>query len=468
MPPRLLLSLLAATLLALAVAAPASAGSVAYIDNHNLWFSSPDGARKVQVTQGGNTDASWMFPSQGRDGKTVVVHNDAFDGGASHREVLYLYGPTGKLVTANVMPRYAGTASAVYPLGLDMDWNSNAVAYGYQYCGWACGSLYKGFWLTFSDNQGAFPSDPQGQSDAFNPTFYKTRVVFRDSGGNIFVQPDVAEAPFTSSYEGWMTHGDGFFLSRAEVSPANDQVAIDWIRDDGATGITVAQHSGTVPSDLVAACDLPAAGKASYATFSPDGSQMAWTDDQGLKVAGVPNLAAGTDTCTLTAPAHVISATGRMPSFGGADVNAVAGVGGAAGGAAAGGGAKPAGKPRTIRVRLSGKATRAAFAKGLTLKVGALSAGRIDASAAIAKQAARKLRLSGGASAARIATRGFTAASTVTVARGHAKAKRAGTVKLRLKPTRAAKRAAKRMRKVVLTIKVSQPGAVGKATVRLK
>ena len=73
MPPRILLSLLTAALLALAVAAPASASSVAYIDDHNLWFSSPDGARKVQVTQGGNNDASWMFPSQGRDGKTVVV-----------------------------------------------------------------------------------------------------------------------------------------------------------------------------------------------------------------------------------------------------------------------------------------------------------------------------------------------------------------------------------------------------------
>jgi hypothetical protein len=459
MPPRILLSLLTAALLALAVAAPASASSVAYIDGHNLWFSSPDGARKVQVTTGGDDSSSWMYPSQGRDGKTVVVKHGA----------LYLYAPDGKLVTVNVMPKYAGTASAVYPLGLDMDWNSNAVAYGYQYCGWACQSLSKGFWLTFSDNQGAFPNDPQGQSDAFNPTFYKTRVVYRDSGGNIFVQPDVAEAPFTSSYQGWITHGDGYFLSRAEVSPANDQVAIDWIRDDGATGITVAQHSGTVPSDLVAACDLPAAGKASYATFSPDGSQLAWTDDEGLKVAGVPNLAAGTDTCTLTAPAHVISATGRMPSFGGADVNAVAGVGGAAGGAGAGGGgAKPAGTPKAIRVRLSGKATRAAFAKGLTVKVGALQAGRVDASAAIAKKVARKLRLSGGASAARIATRGFAAASTVTVARGHVKAKRAGTVKIRLKPTKAAKRAAKRMRKVVLTIKVSQPGAAGKATVRLR
>jgi len=130
--------------------------------------------------------------------------------------------------------------------------------------------------------------------------------------------------------------------------------------------------------------------------------------------------------------------------------------------------AKPAAKPKAIRVRLSGKATRAAFAKGLTLKVGATGAGRIDASAGIAKKVARKLRLSGGAWAARIATRGFAAAPAVTVARGHAKAKRAGTVKIRLKPTKAAKRAAKRMRKVVLTVKVSQPGAAGKATVRLR
>ena len=328
MPPRLLLSLLAALVVVLAVAAPASASSVAYIDGHNLWYSSPDGARKVQVTSGGSEDASWQVPSQGRDGKTVVVHRDTFEGG-SKRPVLYLYGADGKLVTANVMPVYSGAiGGAVYPIGLDMDWNSNAVAYGYQYCGFACQSLYRGYWLTFSDNQGAYPSNPQGASDAFNPTFYKTRVVSSDSGGNIFVQPDVPEAPFTSSYQGWLTHGEGYYLSRAEVSPANNQVAIEWLQDGGAEGITVAQHSGTVPSDLVAACDIQVAAHSGNLTFSPDGSQMAWKDDEGIKVAGVPNMAAGTDTCTLTAPPRVISASGSQPSFGGADVAAVGGVGG--------------------------------------------------------------------------------------------------------------------------------------------
>ena len=172
-------------------------------------------------------------------------------------------------------------------------------------------------------------------------------------------------------------------------------------------------------------CDLQTAAHSGNLTFSPDGSQMAWRDDQGVKVAGVPNLAAGTSTCTLTAPARVISASGSLPSFGGADVAAVAGVAGGRppGGQPAGGG-KPAagGGTRALKVRLAGKATRAAFAKGLTIKVVAARAGRIDASAAIAAKVARKLRLRGraGASAARIASRGFSAASAVVVARGNA------------------------------------------------
>ena len=133
--------------------------------------------------------------------------------------MLYLYGADGKLVTANVMPVYAGATARSTRSGSTWTGTPTPWPTATQYCGFACQSLYQGFWLTFSDNQGAYPSDPQGQSDAFNPTFYKTRVVFSDSGGNIFVQPDVPEAPFTASYQGWITHGDGYFLTRAEVSP---------------------------------------------------------------------------------------------------------------------------------------------------------------------------------------------------------------------------------------------------------
>jgi hypothetical protein len=69
-----------------------------------------------------------------------------------------------------------------------------------------------------------------------------------------------------------------------------------------------------------------------------------------------------------------------------------------------------------------------------------------------------------------MASRGVASAATVVVARGHGTAKRAGqTVKLRLRPTRAAKRAAKRLRKVTLTIRAGQAGgATGVAKVKLR
>jgi hypothetical protein len=216
MRSRLLPILLLAGAAAVGGASAAKAASVAYIDGNNAYLSSPDGKSKYQLTTGGDADHPWQVPSQGPDGKTVVVHQDAFDGG--HRPVLYLYGANGKLATANVMPVYSGANFPIYPIGLDMDWKSQAVAYGYSYCGFACGSSYRGYWLTFSDNQGAYPSNPQGQNDSYFPTFYGERIVSSDSGGSIFVQPDDPNAPFVNTYQGWL-HLDGVYLSRADVAP---------------------------------------------------------------------------------------------------------------------------------------------------------------------------------------------------------------------------------------------------------
>lgn len=122
-------------------------------------------------------------------------------------------------------------------------------------------------------------------------------MVSSDSGGSIFVQPDVADAPFTPSYQGWLSSKTRFF-SRAEVSPAGSMFGVEW-------------------------SELPVTGRPANVTFSPDGRHMAWSDADGLKVAGVPNLDAGTDTCTLSSPPVLISATARMPSFGGGDVAAI-------------------------------------------------------------------------------------------------------------------------------------------------
>ena len=70
--------LIAAAVLTLA-AGTAQASSVAYIDDNNLWLSSPDGSQKVQLSQAGDTDHPFGQPSQGPDGKTIAYHSDAFE-----------------------------------------------------------------------------------------------------------------------------------------------------------------------------------------------------------------------------------------------------------------------------------------------------------------------------------------------------------------------------------------------------
>src|SRR3954449_9387078 len=66
MLPRMILAAGVALLFAPAVA---NADSIVYIDQGNVWSASPDGARKVQLTTGGQ----WHSPTQADDGTIAAV-----------------------------------------------------------------------------------------------------------------------------------------------------------------------------------------------------------------------------------------------------------------------------------------------------------------------------------------------------------------------------------------------------------
>jgi hypothetical protein len=74
------LAAVAALLAAVALTAPepASASSIAYIKEHNVWLSSPDGSVQRQVTTDGTPARHYNWPSQADDGTILAKLGDYF------------------------------------------------------------------------------------------------------------------------------------------------------------------------------------------------------------------------------------------------------------------------------------------------------------------------------------------------------------------------------------------------------
>ena len=66
--------LLGCAALALTIAAPAHADSIAYVKDGNVWLASPDGAKGYQVT----FDGGYTSPSQADDGTIVAMQARRF------------------------------------------------------------------------------------------------------------------------------------------------------------------------------------------------------------------------------------------------------------------------------------------------------------------------------------------------------------------------------------------------------
>jgi hypothetical protein len=140
------------------------------------------------------------------------------------------------------------------------------------------------------------------------------------------------------------------------------------------------------------------------------------------------------------------------------------------GGNGPGSGTGPGG---ALTVQAKGRPTYRTFLKGnLALIVNAVGAGRIDASATLARRVARSIGIGASASnttrALASGQRGFAAAKAVVVGRGRKTATGPGRVTIKLKPTKAAKRAGRRLKGKKLAIKVSQGAARGKLSVKLR
>jgi dipeptidyl aminopeptidase/acylaminoacyl peptidase len=419
------LPILLAAGLSLALPAAASADSIVYIDQGNVWSASPDGARKVQLTTGGN----WHSPTQADDGTIAAVQ------GTGPIVVMARDGRPLHTITTHEAPSGDGATFAPRPVELSFSPDGTKLAYAYvaSSCPPAssCGTIQRSTFYTEAGVTDATPVSVYGnQFGVSDPEWVTNRrtLVFGGFGSQVSID-DLGPGDY--SQKPWMVpNGD---MGDGEVSRDGKRLAVtvDYGADKKLAFFAV---KGDVTTQLPPAYPDPACSTthpdASYAdpTWSPDGSGLAYQSANGIEITHF--TAFGPDTCA-TANDSVLSATGSQPDWGPADPPASAYTPPTA--------PPPVSPAPPIAPRAPKTTLKATFGsvklvkQRLVVKVKVPAAGKVTVTARLGAR---------------------------TVARGQATAKRAGTVTVKLSK---AKTSLKRKK---LTLKLSFNG--GSATKRLK
>jgi hypothetical protein len=456
--------LLCAVGAALSVPTGASAASVAYVDNGEVWLSSLDGAQKTRlaapVVNADGATEKWLDVAQSDGGRIVAVRN--VPGRISRFSWFKVWEPDGSSTVEGPLNAPSGWAVYVYPLGFDITADGKHLVYGFSNSSGCCPITFQtGIYVRPATNSVLDPITITGQN---YPSLFGSRIVAA-SGNTVSVQ-QAAATTYGSSFDPWLdTSGTGLEQRGVDVAANGTLAALELEQWNGGgqtigkIAVLAIQGVDAAPAFPAAVdCFLPATGVARNVSLSMDGKQIAWDDDQGLKVAGTPTTSA--DPCALPAAPTVISATGKLGAIGGADISAflpkpppadpgttpspapgttapgpgttAPGPGTTAPGPGTPGSAAPATAPV---VTLPARVTTAALARG-TATVPARRLGR----------------------------RG----KPIVVATGSARATRAGAVTVRLRLNATGRRAAKRLKGARLTLRAVQGTRTTTTTLKVR
>src|SRR4051812_48704171 len=210
--------LLAAGLAALALPAVASADSIVYIDQGNVWSAGPDGARKVQLTTGGG----WHSPTQADDGTVAAVQ------GAGPIVVMAPDGRPLHTITTPMARSGDGGTFAARPVQLSLSPDGSKLAYAYlaHSCPPAssCGSIQRSTFYTAADVTEPTPIDVYGnQFSVSDPEWVSNSrtLVFGGFGSQVSID-DLGPGDY--SQKAWMVpNGD---MGDGEVTRDGRRLAV--------------------------------------------------------------------------------------------------------------------------------------------------------------------------------------------------------------------------------------------------
>ena len=316
--PSLVRALTGALLVCAALAAPAGAASIAYVDqNDNVRLTTPDGSRTLPITNDAVDGRRYRTPSQTDDGAIVVPASNNF---------VYVFNADGTHRTGPwLAPRKDGNSTS--PVSAHVTPDGGLIVFHQIH---SDGPPNFNIRPRVRVMNGEIPtSDPNCTLFACVDNFIEPRWIPGTPGyGAISLGGEQINAlNAQGSFAPWLTSGGADFES-LDVSRDGTK-AIFQLTADGSPPqgqfeagelILWEVANGTPQRQLCRVSNF--GNQNSHPRFSPDGTQIVWETQIGVYVSATPRDAlhnVGTDTCNGLDPT-LIAPGGKDPDWGAADV----------------------------------------------------------------------------------------------------------------------------------------------------
>jgi hypothetical protein len=305
----------ATTLTALLAPAAASADSIAYTKDNDVWLAKPDGSGAHRVTTDGTPDQRYHSPSQADDGTIAAAHIQSIVLMRQNGEVVREIDPPA--LTTSVGETVDGNPSDV---AISPDGSLIAYTFARYSCHVTCGAR-RAMGYVRADGMpvpapGLYGGDPSFVTNSRVLTFagFGRQVSLHDAGSS------ESDAHWFDDYEipGVVTGTD---LADGEVSRQGDKLAL--VRSYGSD-MHVAWYTlpgdprtGAPPATPRAVCETTRQAGFEDPTWSPEGGRLAWAEPDGVWI--VDPAATDPLKCADHQPRRVIDGAGE-PDWGPADV----------------------------------------------------------------------------------------------------------------------------------------------------
>ncbi len=305
----------------LVIPRPGVAASLVYIKGGNVWIASPDGARQRQVTTKGSAGAPYYSPSQADDG-TIIV-------GWGSR--LYRFNQAGTQL-GSAIETVVSSSPNVYaagPFNPRVSPGGTTIAY---WIGLSSGSYDPGCnCILTSPMESTIFTRTDGSGPIGYSRFWQTPSWINDTYALVFApdnrqtpQVGVASLDALGNEQGWFNDdGEGveggywINLDDGELDRSGTKLVL--VRGMQAERLTFYAVTG-FPTRPVLVCEgSQPAGAFAGPTWSPDGTAVAWYENDGVWVSPAPADLTAPGACGEFSP-QLFIAGGSEPRWGVADV----------------------------------------------------------------------------------------------------------------------------------------------------